>query len=59
MTVIARALLTIFALVTISAPPRAETSEVRITKQPGVLYLPMILMETGRLIEKHAAARNE
>lgn len=32
----------------------AETTEVRITKQPGLLYLPMILMEEGRLIEKHA-----
>lgn len=34
----------------------AETNEVRITKQPGVLYLPMILMETEKLIEKHTAA---
>ncbi len=35
---------------------RAETNEVRITKQPGLLYLPMILMEQGKLIEKHTAA---
>ena len=34
----------------------AETAEVRITKQPGLLYLPMILMEQGKLIEKHTAA---
>ncbi len=38
------------------SPLHAETGEVRITKQPGLLYLPMILMETGKLVEKHAAA---
>ena len=37
-------------------PAQAETNDVRITKQPGVLYLPMILMEVGKLVEKHAAA---
>lgn len=35
---------------------RAETAEIRITKQPGLLYLPMILMEQGKLIEKHTKA---
>ena len=43
-------------LVAFLSPLHAETGEVRITKQPGLLYLPMILMETGKLVEKHAAA---
>ena len=55
MTVLARLLLAVFLMFAPNAL-RAETSEVRITKQPGLLYLPMILMETGKLIEKHAAA---
>ena len=50
-------LLAIFAVVfALTAPVYAETNEVRITKQPGLLYLPMILMEQGKLIEKHTAA---
>ena len=50
-------LLAIFTVVfALTAPARAETNEVRITKQPGLLYLPMILMEQGKLIEKHTAA---
>jgi NitT/TauT family transport system substrate-binding protein len=34
----------------------AEVSQLRITKQPGALFTPMILMEQNKLIEKHAAA---
>lgn len=34
----------------------AEVKEVRITHQPGLIYMPVILLEQGRLIEKHAAA---
>jgi NitT/TauT family transport system substrate-binding protein len=45
------------ALTALTAVARAEPTEIRITKQPGLLYLPMILMETGKLIEKHAAAQ--
>ena len=41
-------------LAAMAAGVRAETTEIRITRQPGLLYLPMILMETGKLIEKHA-----
>ncbi len=36
---------------------QAQPVEIRITKQPGLLYLPMILMETGKLVEKHAVAQ--
>lgn len=34
----------------------AEVSEIKITKQPGALYVPVILMEHHKLLEKHAAA---
>ena len=40
-----------------SAPPlRAEVSEVRLSKGYGVLYLPLMVMEQKKLLEKHAAA---
>jgi NitT/TauT family transport system substrate-binding protein len=51
-----RLLIVLMSLVLVTAGARAETAEVRITKQPGLLYLPMILMESGGLIEKHAKA---
>src|SRR3954467_13007610 len=35
----------------------AEVKDVRITHQPGMIYMPLILMEQNRLVEKHAAAR--
>jgi NitT/TauT family transport system substrate-binding protein len=52
----ARVLAALAMLIALGGTARAETNEVRITKQPGVLYLPMILMETQKLIEKHTAA---
>ena len=30
-------------------------SEIRITRQPSIIYMPMHIMEAGKLIEKHAA----
>lgn len=38
----------------LAAPAFAETNEVRISKQPGLAYLPLIVMEQNRLVEKHA-----
>ena len=35
---------------------RAEVSELRITKQPSIIYLPLVVMEQNELIEKHAKA---
>jgi NitT/TauT family transport system substrate-binding protein len=35
---------------------QAEVSELKISKQPGLLFAPMILMEQHKLVEKHAAA---
>ncbi len=54
--ILGRLLVALATVLMFSFPARAETNEVRITKQPGVLYLPMILMETQKLIEKRAAA---
>ena len=38
------------------APTRAEVSEVRIVRQFGIHYLPLVIMEHESLIEKAAAA---
>ena len=37
-----------------ASPARAEVSELTISKQPGLLFAPMILMEHHKLVEKHA-----
>ena len=37
-------------------PAAAETNEVRIVKQSGLGFLPIMVMEHGKLIEKHARA---
>jgi len=36
---------------------QAETNEVRLAQQYGISYLPLMLIEQNRLLEKHAAAR--
>lgn len=56
MPVLNRLVISLLSLLLLTVGARAETNEVRITKQPGLLYLPMILMESGGLIEKHAKA---
>jgi NitT/TauT family transport system substrate-binding protein len=38
------------------AGARAEASQVRISKGYGILYLPLIVMEQQKLVEKHARA---
>lgn len=42
------------AILAFNAPLHAEVSEIRITKQPGVNYLPMVIMEQNKLVEKYA-----
>jgi NitT/TauT family transport system substrate-binding protein len=42
------------ALALAASPARAEVSELTISKQPGLLFAPMILMEHHKLVEKHA-----
>lgn len=36
---------------------KSEVSELRITRQPSIVYLPLIVMEQLKLFEKHAAAQ--
>ena len=49
--------LLIAALVAAASPVAlAEMSEIRVAKQYGISYLPLMLMEDGKLIEKHAKA---
>lgn len=51
-------LLTFAALAALATAPaaRAEQAEIRIAKQYGLGYLPLIVLEEQRLIEKRAAA---
>src|SRR4051794_34264489 len=53
---IARVAGAFLVLAGLTAPAAAEVKEVRITHQPGLIYMPVILLEQGKLIEKHAAA---
>jgi NitT/TauT family transport system substrate-binding protein len=39
-----------------AAGARAEVAELRITKQPSIIYLPVVIMEQQKLVEKHAKA---
>ena len=48
--------LAIGLLIAASAFARAEVSEIRISKQYGLPYLPMMVVEDQQLIEKHAKA---
>jgi NitT/TauT family transport system substrate-binding protein len=41
----------------LAVPAQAEVSEIRITKQPGLVYLPLTIMEANHLLEKHARLR--
>jgi NitT/TauT family transport system substrate-binding protein len=49
------ALLAAAALTTVRA--RAEVTEVRLARQFGVVYAPILIMEQQKLIEKHAVAK--
>ena len=46
------------AMVLLAAPGivRAETSEIKIAPSYGIAYLPLVVMEQNRLLEKHAKA---
>ncbi len=47
--------LALLALPTIIRPAAAETTVVRISKQYGLPYMPMMVMERQLLVQKHAA----
>ena len=40
----------------VAATATAEVAELRITKQPSIIYLPLVVMEQNKLLEKHARA---
>lgn len=44
------------ALVALAGTARAEMSEIKVAQQYGIGYLPLIVMEEQKLIEKHAKA---
>ena len=46
--------ITLFAAVALALPLQAEVAEVRISRQYGLPYLPVVIIEQQRLIEKHA-----
>ncbi|GAC1561361.1 MAG: ABC transporter substrate-binding protein [Beijerinckiaceae bacterium] len=51
-----RAALTLFVLVASAFGASAETKVVRLAKQFGISYLPLTIMESEALLEKHAKA---
>ena len=46
----------LFAALTLGTAAQAEVSEIKVAQQYGISYLPLMLMEEGKLIEKHAKA---
>ena len=50
------ALLAVLATIVARPAPAAESNEFRVGRQPGLVYLQVIIMEDKKLIEKHAAA---
>jgi len=51
-----KALFVAIALLLSAGAARAEVSEIRISRQPGIIYLAVIVMDQAKLVEKHAAA---
>jgi len=54
MRTLSSALLALVCLIVSALPIGAEPNEIRISKQPGLQYLPLLVMEQNRLVEKHA-----
>ena len=46
------------ALIASATPARAEMSEIKVAKQYGISYLPLMIMEDQKLIEKLAKAQS-
>jgi NitT/TauT family transport system substrate-binding protein len=47
---------TAVVLFAVGAPVRAEMAEINVAQQYGISYLPLMIMEDQKLIEKHAKA---
>src|SRR6185295_9433170 len=57
MTLLTRLMLCLAICAAFAAPARAaESTDIHIARQPGLVYLQAIIMEEKKLIEKHAAA---
>ena len=46
----------LLAALTLGTAAQAEVSEIKVAQQYGISYLPLMMMEEGKLIEKHAKA---
>src|SRR6266496_1713351 len=55
-SVVALAVAIVACVALTSLPVRAEMAEINVAQQYGISYLPMMLMEEKKLIEKHAKA---
>jgi NitT/TauT family transport system substrate-binding protein len=53
---IAKRLLPGLLLAAVAMTARAEMSEINVAQQYGVAFLPLMLMERDKLVEKHARA---
>src|SRR5215831_15921543 len=51
-----RSVLVTLLLVAVALAARAESPEVNVAKQYGVSFLPLMVMERDKLVEKHAKA---
>lgn len=56
MSSILRVLLFGLSVLLVRTPAQAEADRIKITKQPGILYAQLLIMEERKLLEKHAAA---
>lgn len=50
------ALAAVAAVITTARPARAEQAEIRVAKQYGLGYLPLVVLEEQKLVERRAAA---
>ena len=53
---LARYTLAVLMSAALVAPARAEVSEINVAQQYGVSFLPLMVMERDKLVEKHAKA---
>src|SRR5438132_6438755 len=53
---LARYTLAVLMSAALVAPARAEVSEINVAQQYGVSFLPLMVMERAKLVEKHAKA---
>jgi NitT/TauT family transport system substrate-binding protein len=54
---IARIIVALVLAFVVTAPAYAEVSEVRVSRQPGLVYLPIMIIEQEHLLEKAAKKR--